>query len=162
MARRPSADPAISRVQSKANALPVECVGGRRRVVQDLGSDASQLLAEGVGLGLAQVERLDRSVLEVADLGCRHAELVDIRREPSGKVLATLTYDEAVVLFELLGRWESRAVLDDKELWSDRAERQVLWELHAELEPVIDEAFLPSYSEVVRAAWAAVRGPENP
>lgn len=91
-----------------------------------------------------------------------HAELVDIRREPSGKVLATLTYDEAVVLFELLGRWESRAVLDDKELWSDRAERQVLWDLHAELEPIIDEAFLPSYSEVVRAAWAAVRGPENP
>lgn len=91
-----------------------------------------------------------------------HAELVDRRREPSGKVLATLTYDEAVVLFELLGRWESRAVLDDKELWSDRAERQVLWDLHAELEPIIDEAFLPSYSEVVRAAWAAVRGPENP
>lgn len=82
---------------------------------------------------------------------------MDMRRTDANRIVLDLSYDEALVLFEVLGRWEWSGVLEGDEFWSDQAERRVLWDLHASLEPAIDESFTDAYGEAVKAAWARVR-----
>ena len=64
-----------------------------------------------------------------------------------------LTSDEALVLFDLLSRW------DDSERFEvgDPAERRVLWNLLAELERRLAEPFAPDYASLLDAARARVR-----
>lgn len=61
-------------------------------------------------------------------------------------VTITLTGDEALVLFELLHRWE-----DDDRVTAPqhRAERIALWNLSALLEQVLVEPFKPEYARLV-------------
>ncbi len=86
---------------------------------------------------------------------------MEMRRDGPEQVTASMSYDEAIVLFEMLGRWEWSGVLEGDEFWEDAAEQRVLWDLHSGLEPVIDESFTDAYSTAVRAARAKVRDHED-
>lgn len=77
----------------------------------------------------------------------------------SGRDVAVrMTYDEAVVLFDLLHRWEDDGTLG-RLPFGDQAEQRAVWDLTAVLEPMIDEAFDATYVEVVQRARNAVRDP---
>jgi len=71
-------------------------------------------------------------------------------RPSRDEVLVPLSYDEALVISDLLSRWYDQGyeALDLK----DPAERRVLDGLCAAFEPVIDEAFAADYAEIVAAA----------
>ncbi len=73
-------------------------------------------------------------------------------------VALTLSYDEAVVLFELLQRWETDGTLEAL-VFEDQAEQRVLWDLSASLEPMMDEVFSQDFGERLEQARAAVRDP---
>lgn len=73
----------------------------------------------------------------------------------SNPVTATLTQDEALVLFEFLARNEEA----DNFPVADEAEERVLWRLHGQLEKQIAEVFDPNYHELVRQARARLRDP---
>ena len=66
-----------------------------------------------------------------------------------------LTRDEALVLFELLARF------DDNERLSieDQAEKHALWNLHGLLEKQLVELFDPHYSALLDAARNRLRDP---
>lgn len=68
--------------------------------------------------------------------------------DPSG-VTVTLTADEALVLFELLHRWE-----DDKRVGSPQhsSEQVALWSLSALLERELVQPFDPGYDLLVAGA----------
>jgi hypothetical protein len=68
----------------------------------------------------------------------------------------SLRYEEAVVLADLLARWEHDGTADSLS-FQDQAEQRVLWDLAASLEPFVDEVFSSNYKEAVAAARAAVR-----
>ncbi len=70
--------------------------------------------------------------------------------EPDGVTLS-LTADEALVLFDLLHRWE-----DDKQVSAPRhhAEQVALWNLSCLLESALVEPFDPAYSALVSEARA--------
>ena len=72
-------------------------------------------------------------------------------------VALTLNSDEALVLFELLHRWEAES--EEHQQITDKAEQRVLWDLSAVLEPVIHEAFASNYRELLDAARRRVRDP---
>ena len=69
----------------------------------------------------------------------------------------SLTGDEALVLFDLLHRWEG-----DGEVGAPRhdAERVALWSLSALLERVLWEPLDPRYAELVSAARARLTASE--
>jgi hypothetical protein len=71
------------------------------------------------------------------------------------EVLVQLSYDEALVLSDLLARWYAQGykALDLK----DPAEKRVLDGLCATFEPVIDEVFSEDYAEVVAAARQRIK-----
>lgn len=83
---------------------------------------------------------------------------MDSARLPDGQVAITLTYDEALVLSDLLSRWVDRERLIDQ-LPLDQAERRVLSDLHASFESVIAEVFDDDYNQVVERARATLRYP---
>lgn len=64
-------------------------------------------------------------------------------------VTLSLTSDEALILFDLLHRWE-----DDERVSAPQhqAERVALWNLSALLESELVEPFDPRYAELVSAA----------
>ncbi len=72
----------------------------------------------------------------------------------------TLRYEEAVVLSDLLARWDRDGTADALP-FEDQAEQRVLWDLGATLETVLDDVFSGAYAEVVRSARAAVRDAED-
>jgi len=82
---------------------------------------------------------------------------MDIQRNEANQVEARFSDDEALVLFELLGRWEWSGLLDGEEFWEDQAEQRVIWDLHACLEPVISESFTSEYGQAVKAAQSNLR-----
>jgi len=82
---------------------------------------------------------------------------MDMGRGETNRVVLDLSHDEALILFELLGRWEWSGVLEGEAFWRDQAEQRVIWDLHASLEPAIDESFTDAYGDAVSAAWARVR-----
>ena len=86
---------------------------------------------------------------------------MDMRRTGPDEVVATFSYAEAVVLFELLHRWEDRGIDRQLELFEDKAEQVALWDLTASLEPIIDEVFSPTYVATLADARRQVRGPEG-
>ena len=66
-----------------------------------------------------------------------------------GDVTITLTSDEALVLFDLLHRWEDHDRVAAPE---HEAEQTALWNLSALLERVLVEPFDPGYTSLVEAA----------
>jgi hypothetical protein len=82
---------------------------------------------------------------------------MDLDRPP---ITLPLRYDEAVVLADMLGRWEQDGTLESLP-FDDQAEQRVLWDLAAALEPLVDEAFSTNYAEVLAAARDNVRDPAN-
>ncbi len=68
-----------------------------------------------------------------------------------------LTHNEALVLFEFLGRINE---LEDKisekketsKIFEDESELKVLWDIEAQLERVLVEPFNPDYKEIIDRA----------
>jgi hypothetical protein len=75
---------------------------------------------------------------------------VDTTRIAKDEVRISLSYDEALVLSDLLHRWLPNG--DQQARQFDPTEKRVLDDLNASFEPVIDEAFAADYAEVVAAA----------
>lgn len=69
-----------------------------------------------------------------------------------------LTRDEALVLFELLHRWEDAGAVDPDLLVG---EQTALWNLSAALERVLVEPFDSTYGEVVAEARTRLAGIEG-
>jgi len=66
-------------------------------------------------------------------------------------VAVYLSYDEALVLSDLLHRWYGNGVAQ-AEPTADRAEAQVLDDLRCSFDPVIDEVFASNYADIVEGA----------
>lgn len=64
-----------------------------------------------------------------------------------------LSRDEAIVLFEWLGRLD----LEPGNRFQDQAEQRVLWNLQASLESVLTEPFSPDYQRILASARSRVR-----
>lgn len=67
----------------------------------------------------------------------------------TGEVTITMTSDEALVLFELLHRWEDADLVSPPQ---HGGEQVVLWNLSALLERVLVEPFSPDYTRLVSEA----------
>ena len=76
-------------------------------------------------------------------------------------VVATLGYAEALVLFELLHRWEETRIHEANGAFQDQAEERVISDLTASLEPIIEEAFANAYAETLAKARAEVRDSDS-
>jgi hypothetical protein len=76
---------------------------------------------------------------------------MEVDRSAADEVVVLLSYDEALVLSDLLHRWSEAGFGQPYEI-ADRAERLLMNDLCASFEPVIDEVFSPDYSDVVAAA----------
>jgi hypothetical protein len=79
-------------------------------------------------------------------------------------VTIRLSHDEAVVLFELLHRWEEHGQVAQPEY---RAEQVALWNLSSLLESVLVDPFDPAYGSLVanartRLAVEQQSPPESP
>lgn len=72
-------------------------------------------------------------------------------------IVLELTRNEAIVLFEFLGRFNHK---DHKELFEDQAEQRVLWDIEAILEKHLSESFRQDYSMIIAHAREAVRDKE--
>jgi len=72
-----------------------------------------------------------------------------------GDVTTSLTADEALVLFDLLHRWE-----DDEQVSHPKhhAEQVALWNLSAVLESALVEPFDSGYTDLVSAARTRLAG----
>ncbi len=82
--------------------------------------------------------------------------VVEMRRRSPEQIEVVLSYDETLVLSNLMGRWETDGT-QDRLPFDDPAERTVWCNLSAGLEPLIDEAFSRQYRQVVEEAWSRVR-----
>lgn len=70
------------------------------------------------------------------------------------KLNIELTKEEAIVLFEFLGRFNER---DDSSIFEDQSEQRVLWDIECILEKELSEPFQANYQEIVKKARKAVR-----
>lgn len=70
------------------------------------------------------------------------------------KINITLTKDEAIVLFEFLGRFND---IDHPNLFEDQAEQRVLWDIECLLEKQLAEPFRADYWDFVQRARDRVR-----
>jgi hypothetical protein len=68
-------------------------------------------------------------------------------------VSLALTHDEALVLFELLSRYDDTERLSTE----DAAEVRTLWRLHGALQKALVTPFLPDYAERLQAARDRLR-----
>jgi len=75
-------------------------------------------------------------------------------RRDKGKVLLELTKEEAIVLFDWLSRFNQ---VEKSELFSDQAEKRVLWDMECSIERVISEIFVGDYTEILSKARSKVR-----
>ena len=73
-------------------------------------------------------------------------------------VRLTLGRDEALVLFDWLGRFNQ----DPRPVFEDQAEERVLFDLEASLEKQLVEAIEANYGNAVRRARDAVRDKDPP
>jgi hypothetical protein len=70
------------------------------------------------------------------------------------KVNIELTKEEAIVLFEFLGRFNE---IEDSNKFEDQAEHRVLCDIECILERKLSEPFGADYQEIVMKAREAVR-----
>lgn len=70
------------------------------------------------------------------------------------KVNIELTKEEAIVLFEFLGRFNEN---DDFNRFEDQSEQRVLWDIECILEKELSEPFRTDYQEIVKKAREKVR-----
>ncbi|MCU0322323.1 MAG: hypothetical protein MUE72_07900 [Chitinophagaceae bacterium] len=68
-----------------------------------------------------------------------------------------LTKDEAIVLFEFLGRFNE---VENNSLFEDQSEQRVMWDIECILEKKLAEPFRKDYSEIVKKARKNVRDEE--
>ena len=72
----------------------------------------------------------------------------------SKNVNIQLTKDEAIVLFEFLGRFNKNI---DSKRFEYQAEERVLWNIECILEKELSEPFLADYQEIVKKARKNLR-----
>ena len=70
------------------------------------------------------------------------------------KVNIELTKEEAIVLFEFLGRFNEN---DELNRFEGQAEQRVLWDIECILEKELSEPFRADYKEIVKKARESVR-----
>lgn len=70
------------------------------------------------------------------------------------KVTIELEKNEALVLFDFLGRFNQAGV---ENVFEDQAERKVLWNIEAQLENVLVEPFSPNYKEIIEQSREKIR-----
>lgn len=68
------------------------------------------------------------------------------------KVVIELSNAEALVLFDLLARFDK----DDVLTFEYQSEKRVLWNIHCSLERVLVEPFSPDYAELLAEARGRV------
>lgn len=68
------------------------------------------------------------------------------------KIIIELSKAEALVLFELLARFDK----DEKLIIENQAEARVLWNVHCSLEKVLVEPFSPDYEKLLTEARTEV------
>ena len=68
-----------------------------------------------------------------------------------------LTKDEAIVLFEFLGRFNE---IENNSNFEDQSEQRVLWDIECILEKKLSEPFRKDYSNIVKMARENVRDEE--
>ncbi|MCA6362347.1 MAG: hypothetical protein IM638_04875 [Bacteroidetes bacterium] len=73
------------------------------------------------------------------------------------KVIIELTKNEAIVLFEFLGRFNEN---DGLSKFEDQSEQKVLWDIERILEKQLSEPFRADYGEIVAKAREQVRDKE--
>jgi hypothetical protein len=74
----------------------------------------------------------------------------------SDKVTLELSREEALVFFEWLSRFNKA-----ERSFEDQAEQRVLWDIEGMLESILVEPFDPKYAELLEAARAKVRDPQE-
>ncbi len=77
-----------------------------------------------------------------------------ITENENGKLNLELTKNEALVLFEFLGRFNEN---DRKELFEDQAEERIMWDLECLLEKQLSEPFRKDYQKIIEKAREQVR-----
>jgi hypothetical protein len=70
------------------------------------------------------------------------------------KVNIELNKEEAIVLFEFLGRFNE---IEDSNRFEDQAEERVLWDIECILEKELSEPFRADYQEILKKARENVR-----
>lgn len=70
------------------------------------------------------------------------------------KINIELTKEEAIVLFEFLGRFNEN---NDLSNFEDQAEQRVLWDMESNLEKKLNEPFRADFKEIVKKARDKVR-----
>ncbi|MDY0781687.1 hypothetical protein [Tenacibaculum sp. IB213877] len=70
------------------------------------------------------------------------------------KVNIELSNDEAIVLFEFLGRFNEK---DNSSRFEDQSEQKILWDIECILEKELSEPFRADYQDIVKKAREAVR-----
>lgn len=69
----------------------------------------------------------------------------------------TLTKDEALVLFDFLGRFNQT---DHTDIFVDQSEQKTLWILEGQLEKQLVEPFKPDYKDIIKEARNKIRDGE--
>lgn len=70
------------------------------------------------------------------------------------KVIIELTKDEALVLFDFLGRFNQKA---NENVFEDQAEQKALWNVEGLLEKVLVEPFMENYQEIIKQSREKIR-----
>ncbi len=63
------------------------------------------------------------------------------------KVTIELSKDEALVLFDFLGRFNQNS---NESVFEHEAEQKALWNVEALLEKVLAEPFMPNYRDIIK------------
>lgn len=74
---------------------------------------------------------------------------------PNEKVVIELSGQEALIVFELLYRWDKTNKMSIT--LEHQAEQRVLWNMLAKLESKLAEPFLPNYMDLLNQAREAVQ-----
>jgi hypothetical protein len=70
------------------------------------------------------------------------------------KVTIELTKDEALVLFDFLGRFNQK---EHNDIFEDQAEQKALWIVEGQLEKTLVEPFMPTYADLVKQSRDKIR-----
>lgn len=75
----------------------------------------------------------------------------------SDEIIIKLNKDEALVLFDLLSRFNEN---ENKEIFQDQAEEKALWIIEGQLEKILVEPFMPDYRDIIQEARNRIRDKE--